>query len=200
MLLQALCIISKPWVNSNWSHSPETPNLCLLTHICVIRPQWIKLYALFQSHVWIQTGVTVRKHPIWAKIDDFLSRVTVKFGEWPRKTKYTHKQQYSKTWDSKCLVPVAKMVEHSAWIRKLGFKSPLDRDNFCLKSFRNFLENTVDISNVKSNFTNTNNMYIYMCVWISTYLKQLNRRRICTYHYVIDTSLDMVLVVKSFRL
>ena len=28
MLLQALCVISKPSVNSNWSYSPETPNLC----------------------------------------------------------------------------------------------------------------------------------------------------------------------------
>ena len=27
MLLQALCIISQPSVNSNWSYSPETPNL-----------------------------------------------------------------------------------------------------------------------------------------------------------------------------
>ena len=27
MLLQALCIISKPSVNSNWSYSPVTPNL-----------------------------------------------------------------------------------------------------------------------------------------------------------------------------
>ena len=27
LLLQTLCIISKPWVNSNWSYSPETPNL-----------------------------------------------------------------------------------------------------------------------------------------------------------------------------
>ena len=27
MLLQALCIISKPLVNSNWSYSPEMPNL-----------------------------------------------------------------------------------------------------------------------------------------------------------------------------
>ena len=27
MLLQALCIISYPVVNSNWSYSPETPNL-----------------------------------------------------------------------------------------------------------------------------------------------------------------------------
>ena len=27
MLLQALCIISQPLVNSNWNYSPETPNL-----------------------------------------------------------------------------------------------------------------------------------------------------------------------------
>ena len=38
-----------------------------------------KLCALFQSHQWIQTGVTVRKRPIWVKIDGYLSRVTLKF-------------------------------------------------------------------------------------------------------------------------
>ena len=77
ILHQALCIISKPWVNTNWSYSPETLNsgqnqqffvLCdleiwqmtlknnrapLLYHI--------KLCASFQSHGWNQTGVTVRK-------------------------------------------------------------------------------------------------------------------------------------------
>ena len=30
-----------------------------------------KLCATFHSHWWIQTGVTVRKHPIWVKFDDF---------------------------------------------------------------------------------------------------------------------------------
>ena len=29
MLIQALCIISYPLVNSSWSYSPETPNLGL---------------------------------------------------------------------------------------------------------------------------------------------------------------------------
>ena len=42
-----------------------------------------KLRASFHSHQWIQTGVTVRKHPISVKIDDFLSRVTLKFDRWP---------------------------------------------------------------------------------------------------------------------
>ena len=45
-----------------------------------------KLCALFHNHWWIQTGVTVRKHPIWVKIDDFFSRVTSKFDLWPWKT------------------------------------------------------------------------------------------------------------------
>ena len=31
----------------------------------------------FVYHWWIQTGVTVRKRPIWVKFDDFLSRVTL---------------------------------------------------------------------------------------------------------------------------
>ena len=37
-----------------------------------------KLYASFCSHVWIQTGVTVRKCPNWGKIL-FLTPVTVTF-------------------------------------------------------------------------------------------------------------------------
>ena len=65
MLLQALCIISYPLVNSNWSYSPETPKsrsplLC-----------YHKLCASFCSHWWVQTGVTVRKRPIRVKFDDF---------------------------------------------------------------------------------------------------------------------------------
>ena len=47
---------------------------------------YFKLYASFRSHRWIQTGVTVRKRPIWVKIDDFFSRVTLQFDVWPWKT------------------------------------------------------------------------------------------------------------------
>ena len=47
---------------------------------------YFKHCASFRSHWWIQTGVTVRKHPIWVKLDDFFSRVTLKFDGWPWKT------------------------------------------------------------------------------------------------------------------
>ena len=47
---------------------------------------YFKLCVSFRSHWWIQTGVTVRKRPIWIKIDDFFSRVTLKFDGWPSKT------------------------------------------------------------------------------------------------------------------
>ena len=40
---------------------------------------YFKLCAYFDSHLWIQNGVTVRKRPILVKIGDFLSRVTWKF-------------------------------------------------------------------------------------------------------------------------
>ena len=46
---------------------------------------YIKLCASFQSHRWIQTKVTVRKHSIRVKIGDLLSRVTLKFDGWPWK-------------------------------------------------------------------------------------------------------------------
>ena len=45
-----------------------------------------KLCAAFRTHWWIQTGVTVRKRPIWVKFDGFESRVTLKFAGWPWKT------------------------------------------------------------------------------------------------------------------
>ena len=48
---------------------------------------YFKLCASFQCHRLIQTGVTVRKHLIWVKIDDFFSRVTLKFDVWLWKTK-----------------------------------------------------------------------------------------------------------------
>ena len=47
---------------------------------------YFKLRASFRSHQWIETGVTVRKRPVRVKIDDFMSRVTLKFDRWPRKT------------------------------------------------------------------------------------------------------------------
>ena len=47
---------------------------------------YFKIYASFRSHRWIQAGVTVRKRPIWVKIDDFFSCVTLQFDVWPCKT------------------------------------------------------------------------------------------------------------------
>ena len=44
---------------------------------------YFKVCASFQCHRLIQTGVTVRKRLIWVKIDDFFSRVTLKFNVWP---------------------------------------------------------------------------------------------------------------------
>ena len=47
---------------------------------------YIKLCATFQSHQWIQTGVTVRKHSIRVNIRDFLFRLTLKFDGLPSTT------------------------------------------------------------------------------------------------------------------
>ena len=47
---------------------------------------YMKLCTSFESHRWIQTGVTVRKPSIRVKIGDFLSCVTLKFDRWPSKT------------------------------------------------------------------------------------------------------------------
>ena len=93
MLLQALCIISYPLVNSNWSYSPETPNLgqtrrFLELYDLEIWPMTlknnrapllsnIKLYASFHHHILIQTGVTDRK-----LLRGVMTSVTLTFDLW----------------------------------------------------------------------------------------------------------------------
>ena len=78
---------SYPLVNSNWSYSPETSNLgqnrrfflalwpSILTDDLENNRAtllwYFKLCASFRTHWWIQAGVTVRKRPIWVKINDF---------------------------------------------------------------------------------------------------------------------------------
>ena len=93
--------VSQPLVNSKWSCSPETFNSGQNRgFFCPARPWnftdelekntapilcYSKLCASFHSHLWIQTGVTVRKRPIWVKIGNFSSPVTLKFDGWPWK-------------------------------------------------------------------------------------------------------------------
>ena len=75
-------------MNSNWSYSPETPNLGQIQQLLQPRDLeiwWMtlknnrapllcysKLCASFHSHWWIQTGVTVQKRPILVKNRRFL--------------------------------------------------------------------------------------------------------------------------------
>ena len=89
-------------MNSKWSYSPETLNFgqnCRFFVPCDLEIWrmtlknnraplmcYFKLCASFDSHLWIQNGVTVRKRQIWVKIGDFLSCVTLKFYRWPWKT------------------------------------------------------------------------------------------------------------------
>ena len=78
---------------SNLSYSPETPNLGQIRRFlepCDLEIwrmtlknnrapllRYFKLCALFRSHLCIQTGVTVRKRPIWVKFDE-IWRMTLK--------------------------------------------------------------------------------------------------------------------------
>ena len=47
---------------------------------------YFKLCTSFRSHWWIQTVVTIRKRPIWVKMGNFFTPVTLKFDRWPWKT------------------------------------------------------------------------------------------------------------------
>ena len=81
-------------MNSNWSYSPETPNLGQIRRFlepCDLEIWrmtfknnrapllcYFKLCAAFRSHWWIQTGVTVRKRLSWV-----FTSVTLTFDLWP---------------------------------------------------------------------------------------------------------------------
>ena len=94
LLLQAVFIISLTSVNSNRSYILETPKLgqnqrfFVLRHLEIWRitlknnrPPFlsnIKLKASFHHHMWIQTGVTVRKRLSWV-----MTSVTLTFDLWP---------------------------------------------------------------------------------------------------------------------
>ena len=81
-------------MNSNWSYSPETPNLGQIRRFLALCDLeiWrmtlknnrapllsnIKLYVSVHHHMWIQTGVTVRKRLSWV-----LTSVTLTFDLWP---------------------------------------------------------------------------------------------------------------------
>ena len=90
---QALCIISSPSVNSTLSYSPKTFNsgqnrrffvpcdleiwrIALKNNRARLLSN-IKRCASFHRHIWIQTGVTVRKRLSW-----FLTSVTLTFDLW----------------------------------------------------------------------------------------------------------------------
>ena len=81
ILNQALCIIPNPSDISNWNYSRKRSirvNIGEVFFTCVtlknkraLLLHHVKLCASFQSHWWIQTGVTVRKRSIRVKIGDF---------------------------------------------------------------------------------------------------------------------------------
>ena len=94
ILCPALCIISNPSVNSNWSYSPETLNSGRIWQYfvpCDLTIWWMTLKnnrapllsninrcASFHHHMWIQTGITVRR-----RLNGVMTSVTLTSDLWP---------------------------------------------------------------------------------------------------------------------
>ena len=98
-----LCASFKAMGEFELEYSPEAlnlgQNLWFFFVPCDLEIWWVKLKnnrvpllccfkdcASFHSHLWIQTGLTALKGPIWVKINSFLSHVTLKFDRWTWKT------------------------------------------------------------------------------------------------------------------
>ena len=101
-----LCVLWEPSLNSNWSCRPETlksePTCRFLVpydlEIWRMTPKryrapllcHFKLYAIFNSHLWVQTRVTVRERSIRVKI--------MKFAGWLQKHYYTSSMPLQALW------------------------------------------------------------------------------------------------------
>ena len=102
MLLQALCIISEPLVNSNLSYSPETPNLNQIRQFLEpcdlgIRRMNLKTigHLFYATSSFVHHFVTIGEFKLelqsgngqfGSKSTIFFSRVTLQFDIWPWKT------------------------------------------------------------------------------------------------------------------
>ena len=151
MLLQALCIILYPLRNSIWSYSPETPNLGQMRRFlepCDLEIWWMtlktnrapllcyfKLCSSFRSHWWIQTGVTVRKRPIWVKFDVLFTCVTLTFDLWPWLFAWTSLLSLEITPENFVMI---QWWEHSQQGKSEGFDSCNRPSNLKLDSNRQF--------------------------------------------------------------
>ena len=111
-------------MTSNWSYRPETPNLGQIWRFLALcdLETWqmtlknnrapllgnIKLYVSFHHHMWIQTGVTVRKQVSWV-----LTSVTLTFDLWPWPFAWTLPWSLVITPENfmmSCLVAAKKMI------------------------------------------------------------------------------------------
>ena len=118
-------------MNSNWSYSPETPNLGQIRRLfepCDLEICWLtlknnralllnitKLCASFHHHMWIQTGVTVRKRLSWV-----LTSVTLTFDLWSRPFAWTSLLSLVMTPENFMMI---RWWEHSQQGKSEGFVS-----------------------------------------------------------------------------
>ena len=133
-------------MNSNWSYSPETPTLGQIRRFlepCDLEI-WrmtlknnrapllsiIKLYASFHHHMWIQTGVTVRKRLSWV-----VTSVTLTFDLWPWPFAWTSLLSLVITPENFMMI---RWWEHSQQGKSEGFDSCDRPSNLKLDSNRQF--------------------------------------------------------------
>ena len=91
---------------------------------------YVKRFASFRSHWWIQTGITVRKRPIWVKFDNFYNRVTLKYDGWPCKTighlfyaTWSFVQHFIAIGELKLELPLVTVRKCPIWIKINDFLS-----------------------------------------------------------------------------
>ena len=130
----------------NLSYSPETPNLGQIPRFlepCDLEI-WrmtlknnrapllsnIKLYASFHHHMWIQTGVTVRKRLSWV-----VTSVTLTFDLWPWPFAWTLRWSLVISPENFMMIP---WWEHSQQGKSEGFDSCDRPSNLKLDSNRQF--------------------------------------------------------------
>ena len=189
-------------MNSNLSYSPETPNLGQIWRFlepCDLEI-WqmtlknnrapllsnIKLFASFHHHMWIQTGVTVRRRLSWV-----VTSVTLTFDLWPWHFAWTLLWSLVITPENFMMI---RWLEHSQNVWQTDGRTDGQTENtICRAAW----------SQLKTDRIITATRYINICwpMWGNHYLKLLLTRNLVNLFYAIwSYSIYLAIAEKPTRI
>ena len=183
MLPQALCIISYPLVNSNWSYNPETPNLGQIRWLLELCD--LEIWQMTLNKANLRDLIAATSLVILLKLDQnggFFACVTLKFDWWPRKNNKARLLYYIKLCVSfqidQWIQTGVTVWKRPIWVKFDDFLSPVTlqfdvwpwKKGHLFYATSSFVHHFVAISDFKLEIQSGNGQFgskltIFLAVW-----------------------------------